>query len=338
MQELVLAVAQMGPVGRHDPREVVVARLIRMLETAAKRGADLCVFPELALTTFFPRWMMAQEEVDGFFERTMPNSAVQSLFEAAGRLGVGFYLGYAELTPEGRHFNTAILVDKRGRILGKYRKVHLPGHAEFDPKRSFQHLERRYFEYGDLGFGVWDFHGAMVGMAICNDRRWPETYRVMQLKGAEVVVLGYHSPTSNAHFPILNQLNNFSHLLSLQGGAYSTCMYVAGAARCGFEEGVEQIGQSAIVDYLGVVVACTSSYRDEVIVHGCDLPAAAAMRAYRFPPRDRRPEHYAILTEIPERRGAQKSLPPRGAEGIRDGGATTRRGARVRESKRAPRA
>ncbi len=60
--------------------------------------------------------------------------------------------GYAELTPEGRHFNTSILVDREGRTVGLYRKVHLPGHVEFDPERTHQHLEKRYFEPGDLGF------------------------------------------------------------------------------------------------------------------------------------------------------------------------------------------
>ncbi len=101
--------------------------------------------------------------------------ATLPLFEAAADAKIGVYLGYAELTPEGRRFNTAILVDQNGKIVGKYRKVHLPGHSEYDPKRPFQHLEKRYFEPGVLGFGVWRQQEAIMGMAICNDRRWPET-------------------------------------------------------------------------------------------------------------------------------------------------------------------
>src|SRR5262252_7322449 len=80
-------------------------------------------------------------------------------------------IGYPELTPDGHHFNTSILVDKAGAILGKYRKVHLPGHDEFDPQRTHQHLEKRYFEPGDLGFPVWRELGGILGMAVCNDRR-----------------------------------------------------------------------------------------------------------------------------------------------------------------------
>ncbi len=129
------------------------------MREAKRHGCDLVVFPELALTTFFPRWYFErQAEVDAFFERAMPGPETQPLFDAARELGIGFYLGYAELADEDgrtRRFNTSILVDKQGRaIVGKYRKIHLPGHAEHEPWRRFQHLEKRYFEIGDLGWPV----------------------------------------------------------------------------------------------------------------------------------------------------------------------------------------
>ena len=76
--------------------------------------------------------------------------------------------------------------------------VHLPGHSEFDTERAFQHLEKRYFEPGDLGFGVWRAMDGILGMAICNDRRWPETYRVMGLQGVEMILLGYNTPAVNS--------------------------------------------------------------------------------------------------------------------------------------------
>src|SRR5690606_29931955 len=112
--------------------------------------------------------------------------------------GIAISFGYAELTPEGRHFNTSIFTDRQGNIVGKYRKVHLPGHVEFDTDRDFQHLENRYFEPGDLGFPTWESQDAVMGMCICNDRRWPETYRVMGLQGVELVMLGYNTPSINS--------------------------------------------------------------------------------------------------------------------------------------------
>ena len=88
------------------------------------------VFTELALTTFFPRWLIEDEaEPDSYYETAMPSLATQPLFDEAARLGVGFYLGYAELEVEGgmkHRLNTSILVDRTGRIVGKYRKVRRP--------------------------------------------------------------------------------------------------------------------------------------------------------------------------------------------------------------------
>src|ERR1700729_381688 len=130
-RRLTIASAQMGPIARSEARKDVVQRLLAMMRQAKARGSDLVVFPELTLTTFFPRWFMTdQTEIDAFFETEMPGPETSILFETAVELGIGFYLGYAELDrSEGRarRFNTSILVDKSGAIVGKYRKIHLPG-------------------------------------------------------------------------------------------------------------------------------------------------------------------------------------------------------------------
>jgi N-carbamoyl-D-amino-acid hydrolase len=164
----------MGPIQKADSRQVVVRRMLDLLDRAKVQKCDLVVYPELALTTFFPRWYVTdQTEVGAWFEREMPNAATRPLFEKAAEHRMGLSFGYAELTADGHHFNTSILVDQNGKIVGRYRKVHLPGHAEFDSQRAFQHLEKRYFEPGDLGFPVWRTMGGILGMCICNDRRWP---------------------------------------------------------------------------------------------------------------------------------------------------------------------
>jgi predicted amidohydrolase len=174
MRVINVAAAQLGPIQRAEGRDVVVKRMLALMDEAKSKGADLIVYPELALTTFFPRWYVEdQAEVDLWFERDMPNDAVQPLFARAAEYQMAMNFGYAELTPDGHHFNTSILTDRTGKIVGKYRKVHLPGHSEFDPERDFQHLEKRYFEPGDLGFPVWRTLDGIFGMAVCNDRRWP---------------------------------------------------------------------------------------------------------------------------------------------------------------------
>ena len=170
MREIVIGAAQMGGIQKDDSRKAVVDRMLALLAQAAEAGCDLVVFPELALTTFFPRWWMEdQAEVDRWFETEMPGAETQPLFDAAKRHGIAITFGYAEKTPEGRYFNTSILTDRSGTIIGKYRKVHLPGHSEYDTERAFQHLEKRYFEPGDLGFPVWRNLDAWMGMCICND-------------------------------------------------------------------------------------------------------------------------------------------------------------------------
>src|SRR3954453_265 len=131
-RHLKIAAAQLGPLHKADSRTVAVSRLVKLLRDAHAMGAKFVVFPELAFTTFFPRWWMEdQAEVDKrYFESTVPSPETEPLFSEAKRLGIGFYIGYAELTPEKRRFNTAILVAPDGTIVGKYRKIHLPGHAD----------------------------------------------------------------------------------------------------------------------------------------------------------------------------------------------------------------
>lgn len=295
------AVAQLGPVHLQDTKAAVVARLIDMLRQAHGRGARWVTFPELALTTFFPRYIYeTPEEYDVFFEEGLPSLAMVPLFEVAKELGVGFYLGYAEKTAEdrvARRFNTSVLVGPDGAILGKYRKIHLPGTVDPIGDLEFEHLEKRYFEVGDLGFPTFKTPDARMGMCICNDRRWPETFRVMTLRGAEVFMLGYNTPTRNIHHPEPVHLREFHHRLSLESAAYQNAAWVMAAAKCGSEDGFAMIGGSAIVSPIGEIVARASTEDDEVITYDCDLDLGAYIRRSVFDfARHRRIEHYGIIT------------------------------------------
>lgn len=307
-RKLGLAVAQMGPVHLSDSRQAVVQRLVRMLREARQRGAEMVVFPELALTTFFPRyWMDEQEAQARFFEAQMPNADVQPLFDAARELGVGFYLGYAELADDGRPYNSCILVNARGQIVGKYRKIHLPGHDDHKPDAPFQHLEKKFFDVGDLGFRVFDDAGIHYGMCLCNDRRWPETYRVMALQSAEVMLLGYNTPSHNIHWNEPAHLRTSTHLISLQANAYQNGMWVAAAGKCGAEDGHHMIGSSVIVAPTGEIVARTLTEEDEVICVSADLSLGEHFRQHVFNfAKHRRPEHYRLIVE---RVGAGDPLP-----------------------------
>ncbi len=297
-RKFIVAGAQMGPIARNEPRSSAVARMCELMREAHGRGARLVVFPELALTTFFPRWFMEDPaEIDAWFETEMPNGEVAPLFALARQLGIGFHLGYAELTPEGQHFNTAIVVSPEGKIVGRYRKIHLPGHRENETWRPFQHLEKRYFEKGDLGFSVFDAFDGKLGMCICNDRRWPETWRVLGLGGAELVVLGYNTPLHYPPAPEHDHLQYFHNELSVQAGCYQNGLWAVAVAKAGMEEGSELIGGSIIVAPTGEILARAATQADEVITAEIDLDRCKEIRSNVFNfSLHREPSDYALIT------------------------------------------
>jgi predicted amidohydrolase len=289
----------MGPIQKAESRESVVKRMLALLDEAKSKRADLVIYPELALTTFFPRYYMEdQAEVDRWFEAQMPNEATRPLFEAATKANIALSIGYAELTPDGHHFNTQILTDRTGTIVGKYRKVHLPGHSEFDPDRAFQHLEKRYFEPGDLGFPVFRALGGIFGMLVCNDRRWPEAYRVMGLQGVEMVVLGYNTPSVNSQKPTEGpEQRLFHNRLSVQAGAYQNSTFVVAVAKAGDEDGHPLIGGSLIVNPDGEIMVEARTEGDELLVAACDLDDTAFGKRTIFDfASHRRIEHYGRIT------------------------------------------
>jgi predicted amidohydrolase len=302
---LKVSAAQLGPINLADSRASVVKRMVEMLKEADSRGSKFVVFPELALTTFFPRyWYDDPNEVEKYFENQMPSPETAPLFELARSKGIGFYLGYAERTEEGgkpHHFNTSILVGQDGRLVGKYRKVHLPGHDDHRHNVPYQHLEKKYFEVGDLGFNVWKMFkdDVIVGQCICNDRRWPETFRVMGLKGAEMVVLGYNTPSDNVYAPHEPPyLRVFHHNLSLQAAAYQNGIWVIATAKAGKEDGYWLHGGSVIVAPTGEIVAKGTTEQDEVISYDCDLALGEYIRNTTFNfAKHRRPEHYKLISE-----------------------------------------
>lgn len=297
-----IGAAQSGPLPKDTSRGEAVDRLIAMLREGQQQGCDLVVFTECALTAFFPHWEIEnQAEIDRYFETEMPNQATQPLFDEARRLGIAFQLGYAELVVQDgqrKHFNSSILVGQDGAVIGKFRKIHLPGYVEPRPDHPFQNLEKRYFDVGDLGFRTWNALGGVVGMCICNDRRWPETYRVLALQGAELILLGYNTPLVNPDYPEMNSLVSFHNRLCLQAGAYQNGSWVVGVAKAGTEEGVAQLGETAIIAPSGEVVAQAAGEGDELVVHACDLDETRPYKEGIFHfGQNRQIQHYGLITQ-----------------------------------------
>jgi len=304
-----VAGAQMGPNTKADSRAAILQRMIALLEGAHAQGAELVVFPELALTTFFPRWWYPDEkELEQFYEPAMPNPNVQPLFDRARALKVGFYLGFAEMAeekdaagnPARVRYNSAVTVDREGRIAGRYRKVHLPGSTEFRPGLTYQQLEKRYFAYGNLGFPAFRAYGGILGMLICNDRRWPEGWRCYGLQGVELMLIGYNSAAfdPNGGESESAELRTFHSTLAVQANAYMNAMWAVSVAKAGNEDGGGLIGGSCIVGPDGLVKAQCKTLADELIVADCDLDACRQGKTKMFNfAAHRRPQHYSRIVE-----------------------------------------
>jgi predicted amidohydrolase len=236
---LTVAAAQLGPIKSLDsPRSEALTRMIALCEEAKLKTVRLVVFPELAFTTFFPGYIIEkQEDLDKFFESASPQDPYtiihspngKPLFDKAADLGIDICVGYGErwTAEDGRitYYNTAIYysaIQRRG--IAKYRKIHLPGRHEPDTRPGVtQQLEKRYFAVGNLGFEAFRVpdllpnavkskdatsmedtqgHGdPILGMLLCNDRRWAEGWRSYGLQGVELVLVSCLSASTFKPIP-----------------------------------------------------------------------------------------------------------------------------------------
>lgn len=315
------------------------------MDEAATSKVQIIVFPELALTTFFPvKLIKDADEVSKFFEPASPSSPyavletphAKPLVDKAHALGMDFYVGYAErwTAEDGTttDYNTTLYYSvAAGKAIAKYRKVHLPGTVEpLENPKAYQQLEKRYFKPGDIGFQAFRAPGLVkgalkaedaatittttttngtdgkgdpiLGMLICNDRRWAEAWRAYGLQGAELVLEGYNTtmwaPQHEGTAEAQRALAEFHHRLSCQAGSYGNACWGVHAAKCGEENGQWMIGGSMVVDPDGRVVAEAATLGDELVVATVDLARCrkGKERVFDFG-RHRRTEHYGVLLE-----------------------------------------
>jgi len=283
-RQVKVAAAQMGPINEGTSREEVVDRMLVLLEQAITEQVNLIAYPEMALTTYFPKRI--RDDYDQFFENEVPPKALEPVLRRASEKGIGVHVGFCEKA--GSHyFNAALLTDETGALLGTYRKIHLPGRPS--PDGVAQVYEVRYFETGDTGYRVFNTRKACVGVAICQDRRYPESYRCLGLQGAEIVLIGYNTPLS----PLALDQNE----LVLRAGAYENSLFVVGIAKAGVEDGLELIGGSCIVGPLGQVLAKAATTGDELIAARIDLDwMTPARKRWDFFSR-RHPQYYGQITQ-----------------------------------------
>ena len=270
--------------------EANIARTAELIREAAHRGAQVILPPELFQGPYF---CVAQEE--RWFKEAHPwrtHPCVTALAPLAQELGVVLPISIFER--EGPHyFNSLVMVDAEGGLLGVYRKSHIPDGPGY--------MEKYYFRPGDTGFKVWDTRVGRIGVGICWDQWYPEAARAMTLMGAEVLLY----PTaigSEPHDPSLDTAQPWRR--AMQGHAVSNIIPVVGANRTGFEPwtdypggGQRFYGSSFIADHRGDLIEAFGREEEGVLNATFDLDFLATHRAAWGFFRDRRPDLYGALTE-----------------------------------------
>jgi predicted amidohydrolase len=333
----------MGPVHANASRSDTLSRILKLMDNAHDKDVKILVYPEIAPVTFFPRHLIDDAEgLENYFEREVDGDSTKApglkpIFDKAREYGIDVSVGFAECADPSthEHYNTAVYFSSAAnKIISKYRKIHLPGTFEpYDRPDATNQLEKRYFKPGNLGFKAFRGPGLVkdcitkssgknanqvdtlgrgdpiIGMMICNDRRWPEAWRVYGLQGVELVLCGYNT---TAWAPELLGTNPktqtkemakkealFHNALTIQHGSYTNACWSINVAKCGLEDGkYPLIGGSCIVDPDGVVVAEAKTEEDELIMHEIDLENCRRGKGKVFAfERHRRTEHYGILIE-----------------------------------------
>lgn len=284
-RQITIAAAQLGPNNDGTPVETIVARMDRLMDEAIGAGVHVLAYPEMALSPYFPKRI--RDDADRFFSHEVPPALLAPLVDKARRRGIVWYVGFCERNGS-RRFNTAALFDERGAVRIRYRKIHLPGTNRVEPGVTGRVYEPYYFDPGDTGYRVAETGHARVGIAICQDRRYGETYRCLGLGGAEIALIGYNTPAG----PRALELNE----LVMRAGAYENHLFVVGAAKAGIEDGLELIGGSCVISPLGEMRARAATIGDELVAATIDLDEARAARdRWNFFAR-RHPGHYAAIT------------------------------------------
>ena len=265
---MLLALAQMGMNQRPEEN---LAKTLRLIEEAADRGADLICFPEIQLTPFFPQY--AGRDVSAYVLRE-DDAPVQAVCGACRRAGIfaspNFYLEYG-----GRRYDTSLLIDREGKILGRQSMVHIAQCPCF--------YEQDYYAPSEEGFSVFDTELGRIGIVVCFDRHYPESIRTEALRGADLILI-----------PTANTADEPSELFQweIRVQAFQNSVFAAMCNRVGREDAMRFSGESLVAGPGGELLALAGS-GEELLLCEIDPASAAALRAKKPYTSLRRPELYA---------------------------------------------
>ncbi len=270
-----LALLQMDCSGS---RERNLARAEEMVRQAAARGAQVVLLPEVFHELFFitdldSRYFDAAEPI--------PGPITEMMQKLARELEVVIIAPIYERVERSVYYNSAAVIDADGRLLGVYRKNHIPLNTIF--------YEKLYFKPGNLGYPVFNTRYGKVGLLICHDRHYPEGARALALNGAEILLIPSATPDKSLSRKVWEK--------ELCAHAIFNEVFVAGLNRTGKEGKYIYYGHSVAFDPSGEMLAQAGT-DEEILLIDCDLDLITQRRrAWQFY-RDRRPDTYGILTAL----------------------------------------
>lgn len=286
--KVVLGLVQMS-CGR-DPK-ANLAKAIARVRQAAKRGAQIVCLQELFRSQYF-----CQVEDHKYFDlaEPIPGPSTQALCKLAKQLKIVIVASLFERRAAGLYHNTAVVIDADGKLLGKYRKMHIPD----DPL----YYEKFYFTPGDLGFRTWNTRHGKIGVLVCWDQWYPEGARLTALQGAQILfyptAIGWHPKEKSKY----GKAQHDSWETIQRAHAIANGCYVAVPNRTGHEapdggDGIEFWGQSFVADPSGQIIGKASVGREEILIVPVDLGRVDEQRTHWPFLRDRRVDAYGDITK-----------------------------------------
>ncbi len=266
-------------------------KTLTLAERAAKQGANIICTQELFRSQYF-----CQAEKHDYFKlaEAIPGPSTKAFQALAKKHGVVVIASLFEKRASGLYHNTAVIIDADGKLLGIYRKMHIPD----DPL----YYEKFYFTPGDTGFRAWDTKFGKIGVLICWDQWYPEGARLTAMQGAEILfyptAIGWH-PSEKAEYGV-NQHGAWETIQ--RSHAVANGCYVAAINRIGTEKpeggaGIEFWGQSFVAGTSGQILAKASTNKEEVMLVPIDLGKVDVTRTHWPFLRDRRIDAYGDLTK-----------------------------------------
>jgi N-carbamoylputrescine amidase len=281
-QKVILGLIQMK--AAQDP-VVNLAKAVERLEQAASEGAQILCLQELFRSLYFPQ---SEDHKHFSLSESIPGPTTEALSRLAEKKSVVIIAPIFEKRTEGVYHNSAVVIDADGKLLGTYRKMHIPDDPHF--------YEKFYFAPGDLGFQAYQTHYARIGVLICWDQWFPEAARLTALRNAQILfyptAIGWHE--SEPKDIVQSQLEGWEVIQ--RGHAVANEVFVAVTNRVGREGKLTFWGNSFTADPFGKVLRRGSQDKEENLIMECDLAKIEETRQHWPFFRDRRVDAYGSIT------------------------------------------